>query len=46
MNNIVKEYLRQHGYDSCVDENQEARVNEWLEVFKGPTKIYRQNIQW
>lgn len=44
MNNIVKEYLRQHGYDSCVDENQEARVNEWLEVFKGPTKKYTVKI--
>lgn len=44
MDKLVKEYLKQNGYDSCVDEQQEARVNEWLETFKGPTKRYNIKI--
>lgn len=40
MDKIVKEYLSQYGYASCVDENQEKRVNDWLDNYKGPTKRY------
>ena len=44
MDTIVKNYLRDHGYDGCIDENQEARVNSWLDIYKGPTKIYNVRI--
>jgi len=44
MDKLVKEYLKQNGYESCVDEQQETRVNEWLEIFKGPTKRYNIKI--
>ena len=44
MDKLVKEYLKQNGYESCVDEQQETRVNEWLETFKGPTKRYNIKI--
>lgn len=40
MEKIVKDYLKQYGYDSCIDENQENRVKEWLNIYKGPTKRY------
>ena len=43
MDNVVKLFLNEHGYDNCIDKNQETRVNNWLEAFKGPTKKY--NIQ-
>lgn len=44
MDKIVKDYLKQFGYDDCIDENQEIRVNEWLNIFKGPTKKYKMRI--
>ena len=44
MDKIVKDYLKQFGYDDCIDENQESRVNEWLDIFKGPTKKYKMRI--
>lgn len=40
MDKIVKDYLSDHGYVNCVDENQENRVKEWLDNYKGPTKKY------
>lgn len=43
MDTVVKNYLKEFGYDNCIDENQESRVNKWLEIYKGPTKRY--NIQ-
>lgn len=44
MDTIVKNYLKDHGYDNCIDENQESRVNTWLEIYKGPTKKYNIHI--
>lgn len=44
MDKVVKDYLKNYGYDNCIDENQEKRVNEWLEAFKGPTKKYTVKI--
>lgn len=44
MDRIVKDYLKQFGYEDCIDENQETRVNEWLDIFKGPTKKYKMRI--
>lgn len=44
MDKIVKEYLKEYGYDNCIDEQQESRVQEWLEIFKGPTKKYKTKI--
>ena len=44
MDKIVKDYLKQFGYEDCIDENQETRVNEWLDIFKGPTKKYKMRI--
>ena len=44
MDKIVKDFLSTHGYRDCVDENQEKRVNEWLDIFKGPTKKYNIKI--
>lgn len=40
MEKVVKDFLKEYGYDNCVDENQESRVSEWLDIFKGPTKKY------
>ena len=44
MEKIVKDYLAEFGYENCVDENQESRVNEWLETYKGPTNKYKIKI--
>ena len=44
MDKIVKEFLNKYGYKECVDENQETRVTEWLDIFKGPTKKYNIKI--
>ncbi len=44
MDKVVKDYLKQHGYEGSIDENQEKRVNEWLDIFKGPTKKYNISI--
>jgi len=44
MEKVVKDYLKQHGHEGSIDENQEKRVNEWLEAFKGPTKRYNIKI--
>lgn len=44
MDKIVKEFLDKYGYKECIDENQETRVNEWLNIFKGPTKKYKIKI--
>jgi A118 family predicted phage portal protein len=44
MDKIVKDFLSKHGYRDCIDENQETRVNEWLDIFKGPTKKYNIKI--
>lgn len=40
MDKVIKDYLKTYGYENCVDEQQEKRVNEWLDIFKGPTKRY------
>lgn len=44
MDKIVKDYLKDFGYENCIDENQEKRVSEWLETYKGPTKEYKIKI--
>lgn len=44
MDKIVTDYLKEFGYDACVDENQEKRVSEWLDIYKGPTKKYKIKI--
>lgn len=44
MDKIVKEFLEKYGYKDCIDENQETRVKEWLDIFKGPTKKYKIKI--
>lgn len=44
MDKIVIDYLKEFGYDGCVDENQEKRVSEWLDTYKGPTKKYEIKI--
>lgn len=44
MDKIVKDYLSAHGYDNCVDEEQEKRVSNWLDIYKGPTKKYNIKI--
>lgn len=44
MEKIVKEFLNRHGYNGDIDENQETRVNDWLDIFKGPTKKYNVSI--
>jgi len=44
MDKIVKDYLEKYGYKECIDENQESRVNQWLDIFKGPTKKYKIKI--
>lgn len=44
MDKIVKEFLNKFGYEDCIDENQESRVNAWLDIFKGPTKKYKMKI--
>lgn len=44
MDTVVKNFLKDHGYDNCIDENQEARVSEWLDIYKGPTKKYKIKI--
>ena len=31
MDKIVIDYLKEFGYDGCVDENQGKRVSEWLD---------------
>lgn len=38
MEKVVKQYLTEIGYESAIDENQENRVNIWLEIYKGKTK--------
>ena len=44
MDKIVIDYLKEFGYDGCVDENQGKRVSEWLDIYKGPTKKYEIKI--
>lgn len=44
MDKVVKEYLKQYGYEDCIDEKQETRVTEWLKVFEGPTERYKVKI--
>ena len=44
MDTIVKDFLKERGYDNCIDENQETRVAEWLDIYKGPTKKYKIKI--
>ena len=44
MDKIVKDFLKKHGYEECMDEGQEKRVSEWLEIYKGPTKKYKIKI--
>lgn len=44
MDTVVKNYLKEYGYDNCIDENQESRVNTWLDIYKGPTKKYNIRI--
>lgn len=44
MDKIVIDYLKEIGYDGCVDENQEKRVAKWLDTYKGPTKEYNIKI--
>lgn len=44
MDKVVKNFLKDHGYDNCIDENQETRVSEWLDIYKGPTKKYNIKI--
>lgn len=44
MDKVVKDYLKEFGYENCIDENQEKRVSEWLETYKGPNKKYNIKI--
>ena len=44
MEKVIKDYLKNHGYEGCIDKNQETRVSEWLDIFKGPTKKYKIGI--
>lgn len=44
MDKIVKDFLNKYGYKDCIDEKQETRVNEWLDIYKGPTKKYNIKI--
>lgn len=44
MDKVVKDYLKEFGYENCIDENQEKRVSEWLETYKGPSKKYNIKI--
>lgn len=44
MDKVIKDYLKNYGYDGCIDKNQETRVSEWLDIFKGPTKKYKIGI--
>lgn len=44
MDKIVKDYLKQFGYENCIDENQENRVKYWQEIYKGKTKDYNLRV--
>lgn len=44
MDKIVKNYLKQFGYENCIDENQESRVKHWQEIYKGKTKDYNLRV--
>lgn len=44
MDKVVKEYLREFGYEDNIDEKQETRVREWLDIFKGTTDKYNVKI--
>jgi len=44
MDTVVKNFLKDHGFDNCIDENQETRVSEWLDIYKGPTEKYKIKI--
>lgn len=41
MDKIVKDYLTKHGYENCIDENQEKRVNSWKALYEGTDKRYQ-----
>ena len=38
MEKVVADFIQQLGYGSAVDENQETRVKNWLNWYKGKTK--------
>ena len=40
MDKIVKDFLAKRGYENCIDENQETRVNSWITLFEGKDKRY------
>ena len=44
MEKIVKDYLETLGYKENIDEEQETRVTDWLEWYKGTTKKHKYSI--
>ena len=40
MEQIVKDFIKDLGFEDAIDENQETRVNNWLNWYKGKTKDY------